>query len=82
MISSIMRMLEFFDISDNCRKSDLEAPMMGGIGERNRWRAREKESEREREREEMMGGLIERRRRWRISISIFQRYPHQLGSQQ
>ena len=42
----ITRMIEFLDIRDICRKLGLEALLMGGIGERKRWRARRKESER------------------------------------
>ena len=30
----LMHMLEFLDIHDKCRKSGLEAPLMGGIGEK------------------------------------------------
>ena len=41
----ITRMIEFLDIRYKCRKSGLEAPLIGGIGERERWRAREKERE-------------------------------------
>ena len=32
----LTRMLEFFDRRDKYRKSGLEAPLMGGIGERKR----------------------------------------------
>ena len=32
----LMRMLEVFDRRDKYRKSGLEAPLMGGIGERKR----------------------------------------------
>ena len=51
----LTRMLEFFDRRDKFRKSGLEAPLMGGIGERKRrWRARE--GQKWKGREELEGG--------------------------